>query len=67
MLNEMVQIIDLATGFYSSPVQSVRIEILTGRYYKGEKYRYRLDTFKQCFKPYTAENITNGLGSSTYN
>lgn len=60
MLNEMVQIIDSHNGYYSdSSVQTVRIEILTGRYYKGGKYRYRLETFKQCFKPYTAEIMSN--------
>ena len=53
MQDEIVQIIDSSYGYYGSPVQSIRIEILTGRYYKGGKYRYRLETFKQCFKPYT--------------
>ena len=59
MQDAIVQIIDLSTGFFGSPVQSVRIEILTGRYYKGGKYRYRLETFKQCFNPYTAEIMSN--------
>jgi hypothetical protein len=54
MQDEIVQIIDPHNGYYyDCPVQTVRIEILTGRYYKGGKYRYRLGTFKQCFKPYT--------------
>ena len=56
MLNEIVQIIDfnIINGI---PVHSVRIEVLTGKYYKGVKHRYRLDTFKQCFKPYTARRL----------
>jgi hypothetical protein len=53
MQDEIVQIIDLPYTYYGSSVQSVRIEILTGRYYKGGKYRYSIEKFKQCFKPYT--------------
>ena len=57
MQDTVVQIIDSSYGSYGSPVQSVMIEILTGRPYKGGKYRYRLETFKRCFKPYTTRRL----------
>jgi len=56
--DEIVQIIDFNMNMINGlPIQSVRIEILTSRYDKGGKYRYRLDTFKQCYKPYTARRL----------
>jgi hypothetical protein len=58
MQDAVVQIIDLLPlTLYGPQVQSVRIQILTGEYYKGGKYRYRLETFKQCFNPYTAQRL----------
>lgn len=58
MQDAVVQIIDSHNGYYyGSSVQTVRIEILTGEYYKGGKYRYRLETFRKCFKPYTARRL----------
>ena len=58
MQDEIVQIIDFNMNMINGlPIQSVRIEILTSRYYKGAKYRYRLDMFKQCYKPYTARRL----------
>jgi hypothetical protein len=62
MLNQVVQIIDFMYTVNGQPVQTVRYEVLTGRYYKGGRYRCRLDMFKQCFKPfkpYTMEIMSN--------